>query len=87
LVRNKQFCDSGSSDHLLSTEINKVKTRKTIQRINETKIWFLQFLIRLTDNMSIYIKGKSKISKLTKSEIKGPKSRHQGNPEIPNIIH
>ena len=53
----------------LRTEINKIETKKTIQRINETKNRFFEKINKIDKPLSKLIKNQ-RASKLTKSEMK-----------------
>ena len=53
----------------MKAEINKMKTKRTIQRINETKSWFFEKTNKIDKPLST-LKVREKISKLTKLENK-----------------
>ena len=58
-----------------------IETKKTIQRINETKSWFFEKINKRDKPLSKLTK-RQRVSKLKKSEIKRDhKNRSGGNPE------
>ena len=54
----------------LRTEINKIETKKAIQRTDETKSWFFEKINKIDKLLSKLIKDRERTSKLTKSEMK-----------------
>ena len=55
----------------LRTEINKIETKRTIQRINETKSWFLEKIIKIDKSLSKIIKRQSENMQIYKIRMKG----------------
>ena len=51
-------------------EINQVETRRTIQRINQTRSWFFEKINKIDKPLARLTKGTGTKSKLTKSELK-----------------
>ena len=54
----------------LRAEINTIETKRTIQRINESKSWFFEKVNKIDKPLSKLNKGRERISELTKSEMK-----------------
>ena len=54
----------------LRAEINKTETKKTIQRIKETKSWFFEKINKINKLLSTLTKGRERIIRLTKSKMK-----------------
>jgi ABC-type Na+ transport system ATPase subunit NatA len=54
----------------LRAEINQLKTKKTIQRINEIKSWFFQKINKIDKFLAKLTKGQRDRIKLTKLEMK-----------------
>ena len=50
----------------LSAKINKIETQKTIQRINETKSWFLEKINKIDKPLSKLIKRQRKNTQINK---------------------
>jgi hypothetical protein len=53
----------------LRAEINKIETKRTTQRINETKSWFFGKM-KINTLLTNQLKGRERISKLTKPGMK-----------------
>jgi hypothetical protein len=53
----------------VKAEINQLETKRTMQRINETKSWFFEKINKIEKPLS-KLKDTERISKLTKSEMK-----------------
>ena len=63
----------------LRAKIKKIETKKTMQRINETKSWFFEKINKIDKPLSKLTK-RLKISKLTKSKTtEGHNNRYHGN--------
>jgi hypothetical protein len=54
----------------LRAEVNQIATRKTIQRIRKTKIWFIERINKRDKPLANLIKGQEAVSKLIESELK-----------------
>ena len=54
----------------LRADVNKIETRKTIQRINKTKSWFFERINKIDKPLAKLTKGQVVVSKLIKSEMK-----------------
>ena len=67
----------------LRTEINKIETQKTIQKINETKRWFLDKINKIDKPLSKLIKRQRENTQInnTRNEKGGHNHRHRGNSE------
>ena len=55
----------------LRAEINKIETKRTIQRINKTRSWFFEKINNIDKPLVRLTRGPERVSKLTKSEMKG----------------
>jgi hypothetical protein len=66
----------------IRAEINEIQAKKKkVQRINETKSWFLKKKIGLTDPWQTWLKWGGKKPKSVKSEInRGDNNKQHGNP-------
>ena len=67
----------------LRAEINKIETKKTIQRINETMSWFFERINKIDKPLSKLTKRKRKNIQMNKirNEKGGHNNRHKGNTE------
>ena len=54
----------------LRAEISQVETKRTIQRINESRSWFFEKINKIDKPLARLTKGHREISKLTKLEMK-----------------
>jgi hypothetical protein len=54
----------------LRAEINQLETKRTIQRINKTKIWFFEKINKIVKSLANQLKHTETEPKLTKSEMK-----------------
>jgi hypothetical protein len=54
----------------LKTESNQLETKRMIQKMNKTKNWVLEEIIKIDKALSITTKGTERVSKLTKAEMK-----------------
>jgi hypothetical protein len=54
----------------LRGEINQVETRRTIQRINQTRSWFFEKINKIDEPLARLTRGTGTASYLTKSEMK-----------------
>jgi hypothetical protein len=57
----------------LRGEINQVETRRTIQRINQTRSWFFQKVNKIDKPLCRHTRGHRKSILITKSEMKREK--------------
>jgi hypothetical protein len=53
----------------LRTEISKLKTKRTIQRISETKSWFFEKINKIDKPLTTVLKGKTKQKQINKIRI------------------
>ena len=66
----------------LRAEISKIETKKTIQRINETKSWFFEKINKIDKPLSKLTKRQRENIQINKVRNKnGDNNRHGGNPE------
>jgi hypothetical protein len=54
----------------IRAEINEIKTKQTIQRINETKSWFFEKINKINKPLANMTKQRGRRPKLIKSEMK-----------------
>jgi hypothetical protein len=54
----------------IQAKINKIETKKIIQRVNKTKIWFFENINKIDKPSANLIKGGGKRPKLIKTETK-----------------
>jgi hypothetical protein len=60
---------------------NELETKKTIQRINETKNWFFEKVRKIDKPLVNLTKMRKEKTQIIKSEMKrGDNNKHQGNP-------
>ncbi|MBV2150709.1 endonuclease/exonuclease/phosphatase family protein [Sphingobium sp. AS12] len=72
----------------LRAEINKMETRRTIQRINITKSWFFEKINKIDKPLSKLTKQQRVNMQINKirNEKGGHNNRHRGNPENHQVI-
>ena len=57
-------------NHKKRSKINEIETQYTIEKINETKSWFLEKINTIDNALTRLIKKQGRASKSIKSEIK-----------------
>jgi hypothetical protein len=54
----------------LRAKINHIETKKTIQKVRETKTWVFERINKIGKTLANKLKGQEEVSKVTKTEMK-----------------
>ena len=64
---------------MIKVEINKVETKKTAEKINETKSWFIEKINKIDKLLASLIKKRNRVAQINKTKMKKSFNKYHRN--------